>query len=42
MMLTAEEWNAWVLSTKEASPEAQAHKADQEFARAHAEKDEDY
>lgn len=36
---TAEEWHAWVSSTKEVSPKAHACL---EFARAHAEKDEDY
>ncbi len=39
---TAEEWHAWVPSTKEASPKAQAQKTHLEFARAHADKDEDY
>ncbi len=39
---TAEEWHGWVPSTKEASPKAQAQKAHLEFARAHADKDEDY
>ncbi len=40
---TAEEWHAWVPSTKEASPKALAQKkACLEFARAHADKDEDY
>ncbi len=37
MAYTAEEWHAWVPSTKEASPKARL-----EFARAHADKDEDY
>ncbi len=42
MAYTAEEWHAWVPSTKEASPKAQTQKARLEFARAHADKDEDY
>ncbi len=40
-MYTAEECHAWVPSTKEASPKAHK-KARLEFARAHADKDEDY
>ncbi len=39
---TAEEWHAWVLSTKEASPKAQAQKSPPRVCQAHADKDEDY
>ncbi len=43
MAYTAEEWHAWVPSTKEAFPKTQAQKKKRlEFARAHADKDEDY